>query len=72
MLSNGDDAEIAFDDEDLENFPLDKDDLAPERALEDGEIEDPMPRSEDAEFLNDELDDDWRLLLRYINIIRNI
>ena len=62
MLSNGDDAEIAFDDEDLENFPLDKDDLAPERALEDGEIEDAMPRSEDAEFLNDELDEDWRLL----------
>ena len=39
MLSNGDDAEIAFDDEDLENFPLDKDDLAPERALEDCMLE---------------------------------
>ena len=31
-LSNGDDAEIACDEEDRENFPLDSDDLAPDLA----------------------------------------
>ena len=65
MASNGDETEIAFDDDDRENLPLDKDDLAPDRAYEEGEIEDPIPRSDDAEFLKDEFDDDWRLLSRY-------
>ena len=59
---NGDDAEIACDEEDRENFPLDSDDLAPDLAKEDGDIEDPMPRSDDPEFLMDELDEECRLL----------
>ena len=72
MASNGDDAEIAFDDDDRQNLPLDQDDLAPDRAYEEGEIEDPIPRSDEDEFLKDEFDDDWRLLLRYMNITRYI
>lgn len=60
--SNGDDTDIALDEEDRENFPLDKDDLAPDRAYEDTDIEESTPRSEEAEFRRDELDKDCRLL----------
>ena len=62
-LSNGDDTDIALDEEDLENFPLDDDDLAPARAYEDTDKEEPTPRSEEAEFRSDEFDEDCRLLL---------
>ena len=61
----GDDAvDKAFDDEERENFPLDNDDLVHGRAEEYMDIEEPTPRSDDAEFLNEEFDDDCRLLIK--------
>lgn len=63
LASSCDDVDKAFDDEERENFPLDKDDLVPGRAEEYTDTEEPTPRSDDAEFLNDEFDDDCRLLI---------
>ena len=52
----------AFDEEERENFPLDTADLVPGWAEEHMDIDEPTPRSDDAEFLSDEFDDDCRLL----------
>ena len=67
VVLNCDDTGSAFDEEERENFPLDKDILPVERAYEDMDIEEPTPRSDDAEFRNDELDDDCRLLFLLIS-----
>ena len=54
IVPKAEDTGSAFEDEDREIFPLDNDNLALERAYEDIDIDEPTPRSDAAEFRNDD------------------
>ena len=63
-----DDAVNAFDEEERENLAIDDADLIPCWFEEDIGMVEPTPRSDEAELLIREFDDDCRLLWKVIKI----
>ena len=59
----------AFDDEERENLAIDDADLILGWFEEDIDMDEPTPRSDEAEFLITEFDDDCRLLWKTIKIL---